>query len=181
MDQHNLNSETISNITQKENQLTGQTDPVKGGPTAQAQKHAKESLTNNPKAVSDITKGEESITHQGGPVPGGPAAFIISQATQAAKEAQQPDNQQQQQQQQTHTGTLDSDTISRITHAENQLTGETQPVKGGPIAQAQKHAGEPIAPNLHDITEAEKAITGGERVKGGPTSAAQSELSKSRS
>lgn len=189
MDQYTLNSETISNITQKENQLTGQPEPVKGGPTAQAQKHAKESLTNNPKAISDITKGEENITHNGGPVPGGPAAFIISQATQAAKEAQEAasdiqQQQQHQQQQQTSTGptgTLDSNTISRINHAENELTGQTQPVKGGPTAQAQKHAGEPIAPNLHDITEAEKAITGGERVKGGPTSAAQSELSKSRS
>lgn len=34
--------------------------------------------------------------------------------------------------------------------------------------------------NLHDITEGEKKMTGGERVPGGPTSTAQSELSKSR-
>ena len=33
---------------------------------------------------------------------------------------------------------------------------------------------------LHDITEGEKKVAG-ERVKGGPTSAAQSELGKSRS
>lgn len=183
MDQHNLDSNTISQVTQRESQLTGQPDPVKGGPTAQAQKHANESLA-NPKIASDITKGEDSITHHGGPVPGGPAAFIISQTTQAAQDAQQqqPGQQQQQQQQASApTGTLDSNTISRITHAESELTGQAEPLKGGPTAQAQKHVGEPIGPNLHDITEAEKGITGGERVKGGPTSAAQSELSKSRS
>lgn len=173
MDQNNLDSDTISNITRKENQITGQPNPVKGGPTAQAQKHVNESLSDS-KVVSDITKGEENITHHGGPVPGGPAAFVISQATQAAKAAQQPSNQ-------THTGTLDSETISRITHAESELTGKVEPVKGGPTAQAQKHVGEPIGRNLHDITEAEKALTGGERVKGGPTAAAQSELSKARS
>lgn len=55
-------------------------------------------------------------------------------------------------------------------------------MKGGPTAQAQKHAGEPInSDNLHDITEGEKKITGGERVKGGLTATAQSELGKSRS
>lgn len=173
MDQHKLNSETISTITHKENEITGQSNPVKGGPTAQAQKHANESLSDS-KVVSDITKGEENITHHGGPVPGGPAAFVISQATQAAKAAQNPAKQN-------HTGTLDSETISRVTHAESELTGQAEPLKGGPTAQAQKHAGEPIGRNLHDITEAEKTITGGERVKGGPTAAAQSELSKSQS
>lgn len=55
-------------------------------------------------------------------------------------------------------------------------------MKGGPSAQAQKHANQPITSEaLHDITEGEKKITGGERVKGGPTSAAQSELGKSGS
>lgn len=53
---------------------------------------------------------------------------------------------------------------------------------GGPTAQAQSHAKEPITSEaLHDITEGEKKVTGGDRVKGGPTSAAQSELAKSRS
>lgn len=53
-------------------------------------------------------------------------------------------------------------------------------MKGGPTAQAQKHAGEPInASTLHDITEGEKAVAG-DRVKGGPTATAQSELAKSR-
>lgn len=76
---------------------------------------------------------------------------------------------------------LDGDTISRITRAESNLTGQAEPVSGGPTAQAQRHAGEPInSENLHDITVGEKKVTGGERVRGGPTSAAQSELAKSR-
>ena len=81
----------------------------------------------------------------------------------------------------THTGTLDSSTISKITDAEKTITHQDQPVKGGPTAKSQSHAGEPITSEaLHDITEGEKKITGGERVKGGPTSTAQSELAKSR-
>lgn len=83
--------------------------------------------------------------------------------------------------QETHSGKLDSETISRITHAESQLTGQAEPIAGGPTAQAQKHAGEPInSQTLHDITEGEKKVAG-DRVKGGPTATAQSELSKSRS
>ena len=74
---------------------------------------------------------------------------------------------------------LDSETISKITEKEKELTGEDAPVSGGPTAQAQSHAGETInSRTLHDITEGEKAVTGGERVKGGPTSTAQSILSK---
>lgn len=81
---------------------------------------------------------------------------------------------------QAHTGTLDGQTISEITAAEKELTGQSRPVKGGPTAQAQKHAGEPInAETLHDITEGEKKVAG-DRVKGGPTATAQSELAKSR-
>lgn len=79
----------------------------------------------------------------------------------------------------TMAANLTSDNISKITYAEKKLTGQDQPVKGGPTAQAQKHANEPItSQTLHDITEGEKKITGGERVKGGPTSTAQSILSK---
>lgn len=79
------------------------------------------------------------------------------------------------------SGVLDSNTISAITDAEKRLTGEDDPIKGGPTAQAQKHANEPInSQSLHDITEGEKKITGGERVKGGPTATAQSELNRSR-
>lgn len=80
----------------------------------------------------------------------------------------------------THTGTLDGQTISEINVAEKNLTGQSAPVKGGPTAQAQKHANEPInAETLHDITEGEKNVAG-DRVKGGPTATAQSELAKSR-
>lgn len=84
-------------------------------------------------------------------------------------------------QEKTHTGKLDSKTISDIAHAETKITGQSEPVKGGPTAQAQKHANEPIKSQvLHDTTEGEKKVTGGVRVAGGPTSAAQSELAKSR-
>lgn len=80
-----------------------------------------------------------------------------------------------------HTGKLDAATISKITDAEKEITGSDEPAKGGPTAQAQKHVGENIgSDNLHDITEGEKKITGGERLKGGPTSTAQSELAKSQ-
>lgn len=81
---------------------------------------------------------------------------------------------------QTHTGKLDGSVISEINAAESDLTGQKAPVKGGPTAQAQKHANEPInASTLHDITEGEKAVAG-DTVKGGPTATAQSELAKSR-
>lgn len=63
--------------------------------------------------------------------------------------------------------------LARLTH----LLGSENPVRGGPTAQAQSHANEPIdSQTLHDITEGEKKITGGDRVKGGPTSTAQSIL-----
>ncbi|KAH9883446.1 hypothetical protein F4778DRAFT_788590 [Xylariomycetidae sp. FL2044] len=151
MTTRNLNSNTISNITEKEKEITGNARPVKGGPTAQAQKHAGEPVSAN--AISDITE----------------AAYVQSIATNAAG-GNGP-----------HTGKLDSSTISSITAAEKELTSEDAPVAGGPTAQAQKHAGEPInSDNLHDITEGEKVITGGERVKGRPTATAQSELGKSR-
>jgi len=62
---------------------------------------------------------------------------------------------------------------ARLTHS----LGSENPIRGGPTAQAQKHANEPIdSQTLHDITEGEKKITGGDRVKGGPTSTAQSIL-----
>ncbi|KAI3390695.1 hypothetical protein diail_8864 [Diaporthe ilicicola] len=166
-----VESDTISEIIQKEKELTGQDNPVQGGPTAQAQRHVHEELSDG-RVVSDIAKGEESITHNGAPVTGGPAATAQSHAAQARDEAKNAS--------QTHTGTLDSKTISEITAAEKDLTGESRPVRGGPTAQAQKHASEPInAETLHDITEGEKKVAG-DRVKGGPTATAQSELAKSR-
>lgn len=75
----NLNSNTISEVTAREKELTGEAQPVKGGPTAQAQKHAKESLSGA--AISDITAGEKRVTGEDSPVPGGPTAFAQSQAT----------------------------------------------------------------------------------------------------
>ena len=73
---------------------------------------------------------------------------------------------------------LDSNNISKIAEAEKQITGQDNPVRGGPTAQAQSHAGQPInSEALRDITEGEKKITGQDRpVKGGPTAAAQSIL-----
>lgn len=64
----------------------------------------------------------------------------------------------------------------------SQNPAATGPLPGGPTAQAQKHAGEPInSQTLHDITEGEKTITHqANAIKGGPTAVAQSELSKSR-
>lgn len=85
-----VESDIISEITQKEKDLTGQADPVKGGPTAQAQSHVHEKLSGG-SVVSDIAKGEESITHNGAPVAGGPAAAAQSHATQARNEVSRAD------------------------------------------------------------------------------------------
>ncbi|KAI1378993.1 hypothetical protein F4677DRAFT_410278 [Hypoxylon crocopeplum] len=166
-----LNSDAISEITAKEKELTGAKRPVAGGPTAQAQKHANEPLTAD--VVSDVTQGEKNVTGRDTPTQGGPAALAQSMASPKAKLAKPMPG---------RTARMDSHTISAITSAEKELTGQDRPVKGGPAAQAQSHAGEPINRKaLHDITEGEKRVTGGERVKGGPTATAQSELGKSRS
>ena len=80
------------------------------------------------------------------------------------------------------SGVVDGPLISDIAQKEKTLTGEASQVAGGPTAQAQRHTGDPITSEvLHDITAGEKDITGGERVKGGPTSTAQSDLGQSRS
>lgn len=74
---------------------------------------------------------------------------------------------------------LNPDNISKITDAEKKITGQDDPVKGGPTAQAQKNAGQPInSQTLHDITEGEKKIAGDQPVKGGPTATAQSILTQ---
>lgn len=75
---------------------------------------------------------------------------------------------------------LDSDTISKITQKEREITGSDGPVKGGPTAEAQKHAGQPInSQSLRDIAKGEKKITGEDGpVRGGPTSVAQSHVGK---
>lgn len=83
--QRTLDSQTISEITQKESEITHQSEPVKGGPTAQAQKHANEAIS-NPNVVSDIVKGETNITQNDAPIAGGPAAKVMSEAAQAGNE-----------------------------------------------------------------------------------------------
>lgn len=181
----NLNSQNISKITDAEKKITGQDNPVKGGPTAQAQSHAGESI--NSQTLHDITEGEKKITG-GQRLAGGPTATAQSILSKVYFAILLPifdhvnKNQDKQLDSSSSSGRLDSDTISKITAAEKDITGADGPAKGGPTAQAQSHAGETIgSENLHDITEGEKKVTGGERVKGGPTATAQSELAKSRS
>ena len=179
MSAQTLNADTISKITEKEKEITKSENPVKGGPTAQAQKHVGESITDN---VGNIAQGEKKITGQDSQVQGGPAAAAQSMATNAATNGTSTSSTAPTGQSAAGTGKLDSQTLSNITAAEKSITGEDRAVKGGPTAQAQKHANESITSEaLHDITEGEKKITGGDRVKGGPTSTAQSELAKSRS
>nr|ABK26671.1 unknown [Picea sitchensis] len=166
----------VSRITAAEKTLTNSDEPVKRGPTARAQSHVGQDL--NTQVVHDITEGEKVITGSDRPVQGGPTSvaqsILTSGGTSGVAANVGSSNQE-------HSGRLDSDTLSKITDAEKKLTGEDGPVRGGPTAQAQSHAKEPITSEaLHDITEGEKKITGGERVKGGPTSQAQSELGKSR-
>lgn len=114
------------------------------------------------------------ITGQESPVTGGPTAIaqrILAQASGISIGDAE-----------SHSGILDSETIAKINQKEKEITGLDDPVRRGPTARAQQHVGEPInSQALHDITEGEKNITGGERIKGGPTSTAQSELAKSRS
>jgi hypothetical protein len=172
-----VDSDFISRITAAEKKLTNQDEPVAGGPTAQAQSHVGQPLTSD--VIHDITMGERKITQKDGPVSGGPTS--IAQSILVATGSTNGRNASGSSTGSNASGVLDRETISKITEKEKKLTGQEDPVKGGPTAQAQKHTGEPITSEaLHDITEGEKKITGGERVKGGPTSAAQSELAKSR-
>ncbi|EXJ62179.1 hypothetical protein A1O7_02612 [Cladophialophora yegresii CBS 114405] len=169
-----LNSENISKITEAEKKITNSDEVVKGGPTAQAQSHAGEPI--NSQTLHDITEGEKKTTG-GERIKGGPTSTAQSiLARERNGTSSNTDNTPA-------TGTLDSSTISKITDAEKGLSGSANPIAGGPTAQAQKHANEPINHDtLHDITEGEKKVTGGARpVAGGPTATAQSELNKSRS
>ncbi|KAI1360312.1 hypothetical protein F5Y08DRAFT_343819 [Xylaria arbuscula] len=125
-----LNSSVISDITAKEKEITGKDGPVKGGPTAQAQKHANQRIT--PQAVSDITEGEKRVTGEDSPITGGPAAMAQSIGTSASQRGQNNS---------TPSGTLASATISHITSAEKGITGSDEPAKGGPTATAQSELG----------------------------------------
>jgi hypothetical protein len=173
-----VDSAFVSQITAAEKTITKQDEPVQGGPTAAAQSHVGQELTSQ--VLHDITMGERKITGSDGPIQGGPTSIaqsIISGGSGATTSSRSNNTSNAQ-----HNGRLDSDTISKITEKEKNITGADGPTRGGPTAKAQQHAGEPITSEvLHDITEGEKEITGGERIKGGPTSAAQSELGKSRS
>lgn len=128
--------------------------------------------------------GEKSITGSDEPVKGGPTSVAQSALTSGNSPNSNNNNDSANantSSNTTHSGTLDSATLHKITEAEKKLTGQNRPVKDGPTAHAQSHANEPITSQaLHDITVGEKKVTGGERVKGGPTATAQSELSKSR-
>ncbi|KAK4939710.1 hypothetical protein LTR10_020100 [Elasticomyces elasticus] len=178
-----LDSNTISAITEKEKQLTGSDEPAKGGPTAQAQKHAGEPLSSN--TISAITQGEKNIT--GDRVAGGPTATAQSILTKSNQQnntgnRNNTSNNNNAETSSASDGLLHGDTISNIRKAESEITGLNQPVKGGPTAQAQKHTGEPITSQvLHDITEGEKSVSGqAQAIPGGPTAQAQHDLAKSR-
>jgi len=167
-------------ITDAEKKITGSDEPVKGGPTAQAQSHAGETI--NSQTLHDITEGEKKITG-GERIRGGPTSTAQSSLAQGRQNGTGTNNTSTNNtSNSTATATLDSNTISKITDAEKKITGQDQPVKDGPTAQAQKHAGQPITSEvLHDITEGEKVISGNDRpAKGGPTSIAQSEVGKAR-
>jgi mRNA-degrading endonuclease toxin of MazEF toxin-antitoxin module len=193
-----IDSNILSQITAAEKTLTNKDGPIPNGPTARAQKHVGQQLT--AQVIREITDAEKDITGSDHPTQSGPTAIaqsiltnegaasnnnkssnniggapITSNANLNQTSSNGPSTSEQ------HTGTLDSATLHKITEAEKVITGREQPVKDGPTAKAQQHAKEPITSEaLHDITEGEKKITGGERVKGGPTSKAQSELGKSR-
>lgn len=177
-----VDSSFISRITAAEKTITNTDEPAKGGPTAAAQSHVGQELTST--VIHDITMGERKLTGKDQPIQNGPTSIAqsilsaggVSSASSSPSTSTSTSNSGA-----NHNGILDSDTLSKITEKEKELTGQDGPVKGGPTAQAQKHVGEKITSEaLHDITEGEKKVAG-ERVKGGPTSAAQSELGKSRS
>ncbi len=176
-----LDSQTISAITEKEKQLTGSDDPAKNGPTAQAQKHAGEPL--NSATISAITQGEKNVI--GDRVKGGPTATaqsILTKSNQAQSSPSTTSTNNGNQTESAADGRLHGATISAIREAESQLTGENQPIRGGPTAQAQKHTGEPLTGKvLSDINAGESKITGQTQpLKGGPTAQAQHDLAKSR-
>ncbi|EMD90463.1 hypothetical protein COCC4DRAFT_126865 [Bipolaris maydis ATCC 48331] len=180
-----IDSNFISQITAAEKKITGSDNPVANGPTAKAQAHVGQTLT--AAIIHDITMGEKTITGSDEPAKGGPTSIAQSALTSGNSNNSSANANTSSPPTTTTTttttpsGTLDSATLHKITEAEKKLTGQNRPVKDGPTAQAQSHAKEPITSQaLHDITVGEKKVTGGERVKGGPTATAQSELSKSR-
>jgi hypothetical protein len=71
-----VDSEMMSKMTEEEKKITGQNNPVKGGPTAQTQKHANRPL--NSEVIRDIMKGEEKITGDSNPMQPGPTSTAQS-------------------------------------------------------------------------------------------------------
>jgi len=186
-----LNSNTISDITQKEKDLIGQDAPVKGGAAAAAMSNANQPLTGQ--VVSDITRGEQNTHGGGGPIAGGAAATAQSMATKvrclwpirllsAVANGLKASSNATSTNGTSGSTVFDSNTISKVTQAEREITGEPTQVRGGPGAAAQSHVGKFITSEaIRDITEGEKSVTGEARpVKGGPTAAVQSELTKGR-
>lgn len=184
-----IDSNLLSQITAAEKTLTNKDSPIPNGPTARAQKHVGQQLT--AQIIHEITDAENDITGSERPTKGGPTAIaqsILTNEGGASSNSSSNDSASNTNPNSTssngpeqHTGTLDSSTLHKITEAEKEITRQERPVAGGPTAKAQQHAKEAITSEvLHDITEGEKKITGGERVRGGPTSRAQSELGKSR-
>lgn len=180
-----IDSNILSQITAAEKTLTNKDGPIPNGPTARAQKHVGQQLT--PQVIREITDAEKEITGSERPTKGGPTAVAQSILTSDGGASTTNSNTNTSTNTSSnasaqHTGKLDSSTLHEITEAEKDITGQQRPVPGGPTARAQQHANEDITSQaLHDITEGEKKVTGGERVKGGPTAQAQSELGKSRS
>jgi hypothetical protein len=171
-----IESSTISKITEKDKEITHNDGPVKVGPTAQAQEHVGE--TPSSRNISDIAQGERKISGNDTQAPGDPATTAQSMATSGPSNIHTATNGTNGE---PHIGKLDSSTIPKNTTAKQNISGKEQPLQGGPTAQAQNHAGDNItSETLHDIAEGEKMITGGGRVKGGPTGTTQSELGKSR-
>ena len=172
-----VDSTLIARLQAAEQALTQQTTPVADGPTALAQSHLAQPLTSA--LLHDITQAERALTGATGPVASGPASVAMSWAQRQAQgrnpaleteAAAQP------------SGVLDAATISRVTAAEKPLTGHDGPVPGGPTAQAQRHAGEPLQGEaVADISQGERKITGLDApVQGGPAATVQSDATKAR-
>ncbi|KAF2009275.1 hypothetical protein BU24DRAFT_474193 [Aaosphaeria arxii CBS 175.79] len=78
------------------------------------------------------------------------------------------------------TTLVDSHFISQITAAEKLITKQDEPLKSGPTARAQSHAGGEVTSQVvHDITMGERTVTGLDSpAQGGSTSIAQQILAQ---
>lgn len=101
--------------------------------------------------ISAITAGEKAIIHRYQPAKGGPTSVAQRILVRANKERT-------------------NNTAHTSTKAKS-LPGSVE---------KQAHHDHPTSQVLHDITVGEKKITGGDRIKGGPTSTVQRELAKAK-